>query len=671
MISVTDKYKQAMEKPIRDRAYISVGIGVVNQDAQGDAKLDTSGAYWSDSDIFAGKTSNADYATMEQNFFRVDGSMMFMPEESATMQVLKTGFTSADLMGTVRITFTKKCAIKGLTIDFGFEYPTNFKVIVSDRELVFENHAEIFTTVEALGDTDFIEIIPISMRGGQNRLRIRNIIMGIGLVYQNQQTKDFSLDEYVSSISKELPSETVNYSFYDENGYFNVDDNNSFISFLETMQNVTVSFGVTLNDGIVEWNQFANVFLKDWNIKDGVVSITATDRLSQMEDEYSQAERIYQRSAYDEASLIFADAGLEPDEYYVDTYLKTIQINNPMPKGTHKECLQILANACRCIVRQDENGVTKIVPNFAVIFDPKEMLIDTNGVAEWSKPKNIVDGVTAEYADMTLNHTKANGSMYFLPENKEYIDTGYVSEQICDENGIFEVNPVISIAMPVSCTYFNLGVLFGGNPPKEIEIRTYKDNLLKSTFAYSDPKLNSEIIHEFSDFDKMEIEFTKGYPHNRVIVNKVSFSYLSDFVLSKSNMYHNPTGYKEKRVKSVKCKIFTFTLDEEGKPKQVDDNVYFEKIIGDAGETKTIENPLISTQEHAEIVADWVGNYYSNNISYDVSYRGDPRNSAADIIRMENDIIPNLQVEIEKHTLKFNGAFSGDMELRRALKNIV
>ena len=163
----------------------------------------------------------------------------------------------------------------------------------------------------------------------------------------------------------------------------------------------------------------------------------------------------------------------------------------------------------------------------------------------------------------------------------------------------------------------------------------------------------------------MTFEFTKTNPYNRVLVNKISFGDVSDYVLTKQDMMSKPVGYKDKKVKNVKCKIYTYITDEEGNPEEVEDNVFFTKQINEVGETKTIQNPLVSTQEHAELLCNWIGNYYYDNVYYDVDYRGDIRNNASDIIHMDSDILNNLQVEIQSHTLNFNGAFSGSMELKR------
>ena len=668
MISVSSDYKQAMSKAKRDRAYISVGIGIINQNAQESGTLDADLSYWSHGNVFDSNQSNIEYATLEENYFRADGTMYFMPENEDLAQFLNNGIATSDFLQPIRIDFPQIYAIKGITLEFGSAYPTEFTIETSEKTLNYTNDASKFVTQDVLGDTNYIVIAPISMVGGQQRFRLQSILMGVGLQYSNAQTKDFTLTEFVSSISEELPSEDMTFTFYDEENRFNVDDDNSFIDFLETMQRVTLSFGITLDNGTVEWNQIAKMYLKDWKSQKGIVSLSATDRLEQMEDEYSLANRIYERTAYDEAESIFADVGLQPDEYYIDEYLRDVPLHNPMPQGTHKECLQLLANACRCIIRQDENGVIQIRANFANVLDPEDLTVSTNGVAGWSKPKNVLIGTDVVYADMTQDFFKADGTMYFMPEDENYLETSYVSEQISDNNGLFKVNPILTIAMPAAYTYFSLNLKFDGNPPQEMIIHTYNSGEEAATRKYTDMSNNTTIIDEFKSFDTMVFEFTKGYPNNRVLVNQITFGDLSDYVLTKSDMMSQPIGYKEKKVKAVRCKIFTFENDSEGNPQEVEDSVFAIKVLNEVGEIKTINNPLISTQAHAELLAEWIGNYYANNISYDVDYRGEPRNNAADIIHMESDVLSNMQVEITKHTLKYNGAFSGSMELRRALK---
>ena len=668
MINVSRQYKDIMDRYIRNRAFLSVGIGIINQNAQENGSVSADLAYFSRGNVFNANQSRIEYATLEEGYNKADGSKLFVPENDEMMQLNYNGIVTDDVMGEVKITFPELYSIKGITLVFGSAYPTEFEIETAKKTLSYTNNAESFLTTDVLGDTEYIIIRPLAMVGGEQRFRLQSVLMGVGLAYSNEQTKSFSHKDYVSTISEELPSESLSFSFYDEKGLFNVDDDSSFIDFLETMQKITVSFGIELDDGTVEWHQVATNYLKDWKSQKGVVSITATDRLAQMEDEYTLGNRIYERSAGEEAESIFADAGLQPDEYYIDDYLYDVPLVNPMPVGTHKECLQLLANACRCIIRQDENGRIMIKANFATVLDPDDLSVSTNGHTDWSKPSNILIGSDVVYADLTKDFLKADGKMYFMPEGESYLETSYVSEQVADLNGLFEENPTLTISMPAAYTYFGINVDFDGNPPSEMVIHTYKADEVVDTVTFKGLGKNNSLMYEFKSFDTMVFEFTKGYPLNRVLVNKISFGALSDYVLTKRSMMENPIGFKERRTKSVRVRAFTFANDEEGNPQEVEDSVYVEQIVHAVGDIKTLQNPLVSTTEHATLLAEWLGNYYGNNISYDVQYRGEPRVVGGDTIHMESDKKSNLQVDVVSNNITFNGAFKGEFELRRALK---
>ena len=96
-----------------------------------------------------------------------------------------------------------------------------------------------------LGDTTYIEIIPISMIGGNQRFRLEKIVMGIGLTYTNNDVSTSDFEEFVNGVSNELPYQKFNVTILDSNNVYNVDDSNSFINFLETGQNITISYGST------------------------------------------------------------------------------------------------------------------------------------------------------------------------------------------------------------------------------------------------------------------------------------------------------------------------------------------------------------------------------------------------------------------------------------------
>ena len=141
---VSKEYKEAMKLPHRNRAYIRVSIGVVNSDAQNNAVLDeeTELTYYSDGKKpFDGYTVTKPYATAEQNFSKVDGSMYFLPKETDGYSFYNNGIVTNDILGAVYISFGGLVGldIKGMTIDFGECYPTQFTIQSDSGTKSYEN----------------------------------------------------------------------------------------------------------------------------------------------------------------------------------------------------------------------------------------------------------------------------------------------------------------------------------------------------------------------------------------------------------------------------------------------------------------------------------------------------------------------------------------------------
>ena len=82
MKKVSQAYKDAMNKDIREQGFISVVLAEVNGIAQNEAKFLTQGAYWSNSESpFDSTTQQVKYATLENGYTRADGKFLVMPRE--------------------------------------------------------------------------------------------------------------------------------------------------------------------------------------------------------------------------------------------------------------------------------------------------------------------------------------------------------------------------------------------------------------------------------------------------------------------------------------------------------------------------------------------------------------------------------------------------------------
>lgn len=91
MQKVSKAYKESMKSSLRERAYIMISFGLVNQEAQAKATVDNgSYAYYSNKDnIFGEHIDDTVYATLEEEFTKVDGWLITTQPESSTNTILE------------------------------------------------------------------------------------------------------------------------------------------------------------------------------------------------------------------------------------------------------------------------------------------------------------------------------------------------------------------------------------------------------------------------------------------------------------------------------------------------------------------------------------------------------------------------------------------------------
>lgn len=81
--------------------------------------------------------------------------------------------------------------------------------------------------------------------------------------------------------------------------------------------------------------------------------------------------------------------------------------------------------------------------------------------------------------------------------------------------------------------------------------------------------------------------------------------------------------------------------------------------VGAAGETQTVNNPLVATEAQAAEIAEWVRDTLEARRSVNGEYRADPRLDLFDIVKIESKygVIEPVAVTNIKYT--YNGAFAG------------
>lgn len=737
MQKVSKAYKESMKSSLRERAYIMISFGLVNQEAQAKATVDNgSYTYYSNKDnIFGEHIDDTVYATLEEEFTKVDGSMFFLPRATEGGRYYDTGIVSDKLVSEARCEVvislnTIATDFKGLTINFGENYPVDFDIVGSTGQTIeFRGNTKSkWSTEEVLENTTYIKLVFYKMKNPQSRLRIYSIMFGYGLVYYNDSVMSSALDSYVSPIGADVPQFDFSVTLKNYDHYFNVDNPNSAINYLETGQEMDIMYGYqTPGSDTIEWIQGNHLWCSEWESDDNTATIRCQDIFRNMGGEYVKG--LYSaagKSYYALAEEILKDAGIS--EYYIDPRLKKLYSNNPIPRVKYKEALQIIANACRCVLTQSRDGKVQIKSNFM-----PSASIATNGEETYSNAANVLtDTPKVEYATLAGNYTPTDGTMFFLPRNgKAALTTGYVSKEISGANGTFTKNPVVTITMEAIRAYYGLKLVFGTALPAAFTIRTYKGGEPVNEYPVEKDEINttSIILRDFDDFDVMKIEFTKtAEPYNRIVLNYFSLSDVVDFTMNRRDMTSSPKAIKQELIKEVIVPCYTYQennreenlvyedidvvagevetyyiqdpsygykvkLDEvEGKATVVAWSNYFVTIkfnvtgsfklevqgyrykivekyatvsLNARGKTVKWKNPLISNTTMANELAAWLADYYTAGIEYEYDTRGNPELDATDIVYQENEFHDGMRVNIYRHTVNFKQAFSGRVTARR------
>ena len=587
MQKVSKEYKETMKKPFRNRGYIKATIGIINNDAQDNIvapELENDFTYFSDSQkIFSGYEVEKIYATAEQEFSKVDGSMYFLPISNNGMEYYNNGAVSNVLNGSFYVDFngTMGYDIKGLTIDFGEYYPTSFTVEWDEGNNSYTNASQLFITEDVFYNVSYFKVTALAMVNGQGRLRIYQFSCGISKTFLNKDVLNYSLKDYVSPITETIPSQDMSLEVDNQNLYYSVDNPESAFSFFEVGQEIRVAFGYDVTgNGDIEWLPPNTCYLKTWKADDVKAKFTATDQFDYLTGKYYKGEyKPNGISLYNLAIDVLNDSGITDErDYYIDPYLKNVIVYNPMPAVKHSEALQIIANAGRCILYQDRKKRIRMKASFV-----PDMEVSANNQTEYSNISQLLkDTKKSAYAVCSNDFSIVDGSLFFIPETEDFIrDTGYVSNSIADSEGYFEENPKITITLEAAFVAYGILIKFRNVCPEEFVITTFYEDVEVQKKIIDNTELEYSDFDEFDLFDRMEIEFTKGYPDSSIFIDSILINDITDYTLSRNlDIINNPTGERESKIKSISVQRTVYRESTELK------EIKTEEIVLNSGTTQ-------------------------------------------------------------------------------------
>lgn len=726
-----------MSSPLRERAFIQVSFGLINQTAQTEAKLRASNEsyYSSSASVLTFGANNVEYATLERNFTKVDGSMRFLPREDLDVIYHDIGIVSENTLETEEFALlvnfgSEEISFKGFSIDFGYNYPTEFKIFTNNgkRLDITNNDKSLWVTDETFDKVRKITILVQKMKYDGCRVRIKSLQFGLGLVYGNEYVLDSSLESYVSPISADIPQIDFMVKLKNDDKYFNVDNPKSAINYFETGQQLSVMYGYKLPDSNeVEWVKGGQLVCTEWESDDNTATIRGTDLLRGLDREYSMGQ--YSSvgvSYYDVLTSLFREMGIK--KYYIEPRLRLLKLKNPIPRVKLKEAIQLLANACRCTVSQSRWGEIQIKSNYI-----PELSISSDDGDRMSNLANVLKpGQKVEFARLDRDYTTVDGSMFFA--NRTGVSkrpVGFVSNRATDSTGVF-ANPVkIAVTMDNIRAYYNVNIEFGNTLPSLFTIDTYNNGVNTNTFAVGSSEISKKmsVIRDFGECDKMVFSFEEtAKPNNHVVVRRIGLETATNFMITRRDMLSSPKAIKQESIKEIIVPYYTYqesdkvdvliSEDIEVSQNQVityyfDSPCYdFNVLVDDRSNLASVvsksnyaislryqvvgkhkleikgrkyniiekqvgvslntrgrvikwSNPLLSDEQMANQLLQWLKEYYTSGIEYEYDTRGNPELDANDIVNQENEFHPDMKVCICKYNMKFANSFSASVVARR------
>lgn len=611
MIAVSDEYKESMKSDLRERGYIKVNFGLINEDAQNDAKMDNTGSntqlWYSNStkvfDLDYDGYYAAQYATLEKDFCRVSNrGMYFLPMGSARKQ--NKGLVTENLgyknkIVYAQINFGDKYSFNGLEIDFGYNYPVEFYIRDNTNSKLIThvtgNTNGKWSTTETFTDTKSINIEVSQMKNEGNRLRIMSIVCGRGLIFENEDVISSTLNESISLTSEMLPESNFSVTLKNYDKTFDYDNPNSIINFFATDQVLTLYYGYELpSSGNVEWIYKGKYYCSEWECDDTSATIYATNLFQTDLLDGINYDADFNKKRFRELMESVLKSSNHSDlkwrggndlDYF--TVIKTY----PSVVST-KEQLQQLANALGygLFPSSDKDYDFEL---WTMFYGLSSLRSDTYAEieADCSNVSNVVkNGTKYDYAFFAYNYIRVSNTsgMYFPPEKgtSTTLKSGFISKEVSNANGVFPSEPFIILYFNETRNVNQVTITFGNSIPKRIEVRVYTGELKYKTICNNKEKkitvkgfnvLNKPISSIIIKFDYSNL------PYQRVVVNKIEVSDVVDFKMERNDMLSSPLLTKRNLIKDITVPYYNHSTI--GKLENIYEETV-EKIT--SGDSKTI-----------------------------------------------------------------------------------
>ena len=401
MQTVSQSWKNAHKQTLLNESFVEVSLDIADPESIADASANDNGAVYISDTSKVVKMSDSEaipYNTLEQNVWLLDGNRKAIPVDDNkdggyVGDVLSNdeGFF-VDKTPTITINFTRvfEKIIPGITIFWGTaynEFATDFVVTayngdaVVARKEVANNKAVISAVEMDIVNYDRITIQVVRWCLPDHRARVDEVFIGWHKVYSKSNLLSYSHTQSIDPVSTSLPKMEIKFSIDNSDNSYNPYNLSGLAKYLTERQEVVARYGLKVNGNTVEWIKGGSFYLSEWYAKQNGISaeFVARDLLGFMSAEYNdEMWNGSERSLYEIALQVLnkAELPLNSDgsvKWVIDTSLKTFYTKARLPLDTMANCLQMIANAGRCVLYPNRDSILHIAP---INNEPTDYKID-------------------------------------------------------------------------------------------------------------------------------------------------------------------------------------------------------------------------------------------------------------------------------------------------------
>lgn len=421
MYPVTEQWSKDNDLMLRGYSYVRIIFGVTDPDALNLSNpVDNGHLPYSDVEsVDLGTSVPSTYQTLERNRFVLDGKNPLPSDTNPIYQgycgnLISDNTCSWSVQPKITITFDDYVQFPGFTFQFDEskdEYPSEMQVIAyHDTEVVLNKTIQpdkaFYSYEEQIPICNKVEFIFIKSNIPHRRARLTALTYGLINRLETEDIVSCSSTKEIDLLSSKIPKQEFEFTLVDTQQKYDPENPDSLWEYLESRQPVSYYYGYQLSSGGIEWIPWGVSYSTgDFEVtKQGRVSnvsikcVGMADHLNTIYDEgaYSASGR----SLYDLANDVMNFAGFA-NTIEVDEELKNITTHKPLPKQSVNKCLQIIANAGRCIMSHSRGGNITILRENDVSTGFKmdfSRMKDTPQTTKIAPLKNL----TIEYSVLTV-----------------------------------------------------------------------------------------------------------------------------------------------------------------------------------------------------------------------------------------------------------------------------